>query len=179
MIKKKNKFFTFILSLIPGVGQMYMGLMKQGLSIMALLTLIIFLSNFFYIDIFLYTIPLLWFYSFFDCMNKASLSDEVFATLKDNYLFSFDTFIENKNKFIRQYKFIIALLLILAGFKLLFRNILSMINGYTGIYIDIQLFNFLSQLDYYVPQLIIGLLVICIGIKLILGKKKELVSKEV
>lgn len=175
MIKKKNKFFTFMLSLVPGVGHMYMGFMKQGISIMALLTLIIFSSSFFYIDIFLYAIPLLWFYSFFDSMNKASLNNEVFAQLEDYYLFSFDSFIENKNKFIHQYKFIIALLLLLAGFKLLFSNIISMLNSY----ITHEVYTFLHRIDYYIPQLIIGALIICIGLKLIVGKKKELINKEV
>ena len=33
--KKKNGFVTFVLSFIPGAAEMYMGLMKNGISIMA------------------------------------------------------------------------------------------------------------------------------------------------
>lgn len=36
MIKKKNGFIAFICSLIPGAGEMYLGFMKEGLSIMCL-----------------------------------------------------------------------------------------------------------------------------------------------
>ena len=35
MTKKKNGFLAFCFSLIPGAGEMYMGFMKQGASIMA------------------------------------------------------------------------------------------------------------------------------------------------
>ena len=34
--KKKNKFFTFIFSLLPGAAEMYMGFMKNGLSMMVM-----------------------------------------------------------------------------------------------------------------------------------------------
>ena len=34
MARQKNKILMFLFSLIPGAGQMYMGFMKQGLSLM-------------------------------------------------------------------------------------------------------------------------------------------------
>ena len=34
--QKKNKFFTFMFSFIPGAAEMYMGFMKQGISLMTL-----------------------------------------------------------------------------------------------------------------------------------------------
>ena len=30
--KKKNRFFTFIFSCMPGAGEMYMGFMNRGVS---------------------------------------------------------------------------------------------------------------------------------------------------
>ena len=33
---RKNSFFTFLFSFVPGAGEMYMGFMKQGLSLMTL-----------------------------------------------------------------------------------------------------------------------------------------------
>ena len=36
MIRKKSKGWTFIFSLLPGAGEMYMGFMKQGLSLMTI-----------------------------------------------------------------------------------------------------------------------------------------------
>ena len=40
MTKKKSKFFTFCCSLIPGAGEMYLGFLKQGISIMTTFFLI-------------------------------------------------------------------------------------------------------------------------------------------
>ena len=63
--QKKNKFFTFIFSLIPGAAQMYMGFMKQGLSLMALMAVSIvgvtYGLEFFFVPV----MALVWFYSFF------------------------------------------------------------------------------------------------------------------
>ena len=36
MKRKRGKFMTFILSCIPGAGQMYLGLFKEGVSLMLL-----------------------------------------------------------------------------------------------------------------------------------------------
>ena len=36
MIKKKNAILTFIFSLVPGAGEMFMGFMKQGVSLMSM-----------------------------------------------------------------------------------------------------------------------------------------------
>lgn len=36
MIKKKNAILTFIFSMLPGAGEMYMGFMKQGVSLMSM-----------------------------------------------------------------------------------------------------------------------------------------------
>ena len=36
MARQKNKILMFLFSLIPGAGQMYMGFMKQGLSLMTI-----------------------------------------------------------------------------------------------------------------------------------------------
>ena len=35
MQRKKSRFLVFILSFIPGAGEMYMGFMKQGVTLMA------------------------------------------------------------------------------------------------------------------------------------------------
>ena len=43
--KKKSKFMTFCFSFIPGGGQMYMGFMKTGLSLMLLFALTIIVAS--------------------------------------------------------------------------------------------------------------------------------------
>ena len=44
MTKKKSGFLTFLFSWIPGAGEMYMGFMKMGVSLMGLFWGIISLS---------------------------------------------------------------------------------------------------------------------------------------
>ena len=45
MKAKRNSFFTFLFSLLPGAGHMFMGFMKIGVSLMAAFTLVIFLAS--------------------------------------------------------------------------------------------------------------------------------------
>ena len=85
MIKKKNGFMTFICSLMPGAGEMYLGFMKEGLSIMCLTFGMFIGSTFLNIDWFIYGVIIIWFYSLFNVHNKVSLPDEEFYTLEDNY----------------------------------------------------------------------------------------------
>ena len=44
MTKKKNRCWTFCFSFIPGAGEMYMGFMKMGISLMSLFVLVLFLA---------------------------------------------------------------------------------------------------------------------------------------
>ena len=38
-MKKKNSLLTFLCALVPGAGQMYLGLLKKGCSIMLAFTI--------------------------------------------------------------------------------------------------------------------------------------------
>jgi len=64
---KYNGFLGFIFSLLPGAGQMYMGLMKRGLQLMVVFFGIIALDSFLYLEelLLVFLIPI-WFFSFFD-----------------------------------------------------------------------------------------------------------------
>ncbi len=86
MISKKNNFFTFIFSLIPGAGQMYMGFMKRGLSLMSVFFLIIFSTIWQNIGPLFFIALIAWFYSFFDTHNLRSTPNDEFYTLEDSYI---------------------------------------------------------------------------------------------
>lgn len=68
--KGYSPFGALLFSLIPGAGQMYLGLMKRGLQLMLLFIIPIVLANIFYsagwISIFN---VIIWFYSFFDSLH--------------------------------------------------------------------------------------------------------------
>ena len=84
MTRKKSGFLTFCFSLIPGAGEMYMGFMKQGLSIMAAFWLMIFLAAFLNLGPVLFVLPILWCYSFLNVHNIRGMSDEEFYALEDD-----------------------------------------------------------------------------------------------
>ena len=87
MTKKKNGFLTLCFSFVPGAGEMYMGFMKQGVSIMSVFWMLIFLAVFLNFGAVLFILPILWCYSFFNVHNLRGLSDEEFYEVEDDYLF--------------------------------------------------------------------------------------------
>ncbi|WP_062352770.1 hypothetical protein [Bacillus kwashiorkori] len=69
---KKSKSVATILSLFPGAGHLYLGYQKRGIQLMALFLFSIYVLDFLRLGLFLFLIPIIWFYSFFDGMQKAS-----------------------------------------------------------------------------------------------------------
>lgn len=169
MRKKRNSFLTFVFSLLPGAGHMYMGFMRLGLSLMTAFFAIIFLSTFLRIGSLLFLLPMLWFYSFFDAMNRRFSSDEVFNTLEDNYLFSLDKFTSLFSHFSGKRNLIVGIVFVLFGGYLLWMNFLPRLWNI----VPNEVYYAIRSLTDMAPQLLFGLLIIFIGVKLITGKKKE------
>ena len=86
MKRKRGPFMTFILSCIPGAGQMYLGFFKEGVSLMLLFIGVLVLSSWLYVDVLGLLAIVVWFYAFFDAINKNSMPDEEFAALEDHYV---------------------------------------------------------------------------------------------
>ena len=169
MKKEKSKFLTFGFSLLPGAGHMYMGFMKMGLSLMAAFFFLIFLSSWLSIGPLLFVLPLIWFYSFFDCMNKRYATDEEFLLLEDNYLFSLDELAKIDKGIFKKHTLISGVLLVLLGGYLIWINIINSLTGY----ISDELYNAIHSITRLAPQIIIGVVIIAVGAKLITGKKRE------
>ena len=169
MKKEKSKFLTFIFSLMPGAGHMYMGFMKMGISLMAVFFFLIFLSSFFSIGPLLFVLPLVWFYSFFDCMNKRYSTDDEFLTLEDKYLFSLDELVKMDKDVLKKHRLASGILLIIIGGYLIWNNILNSLSAY----ISSELFSLINDVTRVAPQIIIGIAIILAGVKLIKGKRKE------
>jgi hypothetical protein len=166
---KKSKFATIIFSFLPGAGHMFMGFMKMGISFMSAFFFIIFLSTWLKIGPLLFVLPLIWFYSFFDCINKRYMPDQEFLKLEDKYLFSIDSFTKFDKGIFKKRRLIIGILVILLGIYLIWNNVSNMLYGY----IDSKIYNIINNLAQIAPQIIIGVIIIIVGIKLIAGKKRE------
>ena len=66
---KKNLFFTFCFSFIPGAGQMYQAYMKRGVSLMSLFAVFCAITFSTSMPIFAIPLPIIYAYSFFDTYN--------------------------------------------------------------------------------------------------------------
>jgi hypothetical protein len=69
-IKSDNKRLTaMMLSIIPGAGHMYIGLIKQGIELMLSFFVCIYLTSFFNTGFFAIFLPVIWFFSMFDILR--------------------------------------------------------------------------------------------------------------
>ena len=88
-MKKKNGFLTFCFAFIPGAGQMYLGYMHRGLSIVgafALITMAASFFSYFGLGVLAVLLPIIWMYSFFDTFRIASQTPEEAAAKPDAFL---------------------------------------------------------------------------------------------
>lgn len=173
MTRKKNGFLTFIFSLLPGAGEMYLGFFRQGVSIMSAFFLLIAISGWLNLGPLVFVLPVIWFYSFFHVHNLASLSDEEFYAVEDKFLFAYD------EKQIERFfgngrgRKIFATVLIVVGVSALWNILMDGLHQLIWSLGMEWLQGVLSVL-YDVPQVVFAIAIIVLGIHLIKGKKKEL-----
>ncbi len=173
MTSKKSGFWTFIFSLMPGAGEMYLGFLRQGVSIMTLFFGVFVLISGFGLNFMLFLIPVIWCYSFFHTHNLRALPDEEFYTLEDHFLFTdpmADYRFLDVQDFLRRHKKAVAVILILLGVSLLWRSLWS----YFAWILPEPLWNMISNLTYNVPSLLFSIALIAFGVYLISGKKSQL-----
>lgn len=173
MQRKKSRFLVFILSFIPGAGEMYMGFMRMGLSLMLgfmILTAIVGITNLGALAVF----PIaMYAYSFFHANNLATMDDRAFQSVADEYLFGFDNIDHIRWKLEGRNRTIAAAILIILGIMMLWQvifNLLCDIFGWDNV--------FLSSIYYFVrdelPRVIVGIGVIWAGLALIRGKRMQI-----
>lgn len=73
---RKSKAITILLSVFPGAGHLYLGLQKRGLQLMAGFLIALYVLDVLRLSLFLFLIPIIWFYSFFDALQLASRVEE-------------------------------------------------------------------------------------------------------
>lgn len=171
-IKKKNGFFTFIFSFVPGAVEMYMGLMKNGFSILLIFAASIALASClpgllesFFIAFAIVT----WIYAFFHGWNIYSQSPECLAQMEDGYIW---------NDFADERKCSIpdGFLKKAAPVALIVIGVSAIWNYVSGILIRQIPDEYWDDLYLPIrelPQLVIAILFVVIGIQLIKGKKKK------
>lgn len=177
MTNKKNKFFTFFFSIIPGAGEMYLGFYKMGISLMALFAVISAITEFLDIYISLFFLPIIWFYSFFHVHNLNSLPDEEFYALEDYWLIHVDQETFVFKDWADKYRKLIAGILILFGISMLW-NILTNLTYNFIMFLNLPDYvrHFIYGTSRTIPQGVIAFLIIVLGVKMIKNKKENLQS---
>lgn len=171
MTKQRNKFLTFLFSLAPGCGQMFMGFMKRGISLLCFFCASIALSSIFNIAEIGLISAVIWCWAFFDSLNLMSLSPDVFQTVKDEFLVL-------GNDDLPRSGIAAEKLLHYLGYALIFIGALSIWNSvfdyfYNTFYYNAFIAELVYRLNYYLPRLALSALIILIGFRLIRRKKIE------
>lgn len=170
MKKKKNQFWLFVFSLIPGAAHMYIGFMKMGLSFMTgflLSCAVVGITNISVLAVF----PvIIYVYAFFHANNIGSLDDEQFEAMEDTYLFGFADMDYSRFKLNRKNRNIAAVVFIILGVCMLWNVGFDMLRDYMGW--DNP---FIRTVYYFVqedlPRAVIAIAVIWFGVSLMRGKK--------
>ena len=170
MAKKKSRFLTFCFSMLPGAGEMYMGFMKMGVSLMAMFFCIIAVASFLEIGPIMAIAAIVWFYSFFHVNNLAGMPDEEFHQIEDDYLIHFEGKDYMNGTLIQSYRKVISIALIIFGVVLCVKGVSNIVLRYAPDYIC-RIVNIVS---YNLPQVVVGIAIVAIGVTMIRGKKKEL-----
>ncbi len=170
MQRKKSRFWLFIFSFVPGAGEMYMGFMKMGLSLMLGFMILVAVVGYTNLGVLAVFPVAMYIYSFFHANNLSSLDDVTFHNIEDRYLFGFDGIDQMKLKLEGRNRKIVAVILIVLGVMMLWQvifNLLCDIFGWDNW--------FLSAVYYFVrddlPRAVVGLAVIWVGLALIRGKR--------
>ncbi|PFL22070.1 hypothetical protein COJ07_09950 [Bacillus cereus] len=156
---KKNKTFASILAMFPGAGHMYLGLQRRGLQLMAAFLLSIYLLDLLRLSAFLFLVPIIWFYSFFDALQQTAKYGK--ERVNDEPIIDY---------FINHQRWIGIGLIALGGYYLLDQTVLPILNDYFATIFNIHL----SELYYrYFQTSVVALLLIGGGFKLLLGNKEN------
>lgn len=169
--KKKSGFFTFIFSFLPGAAEMYTGFSKMGFSIMLIFFLSAIVSEI--VPVLSYLTILIWFCGFFHARNIASMDQDSLEEMEDNFIWDDMERVSSIRpiKFAeRSAKNITAAILIFFGIYILWDNFSDMIY----MMIPDGLWNRLYPVISSIPEIVIAIVIIIIGVKLIRGKKEEL-----
>lgn len=174
MIRKKSSFLTFCFSFLPGAGQMYMGFMKRGVSLMSGFFLLIFLGTWLSLGPIFFALPVIWFFAFFDTFNLQAMPDDEFYSMEDEYLILPDFAKGKAHALSGKYRSIFAVSLIVIGISILWNNLYDIFRWMMPAILRDAVYRF----GHYFPQLLIGFAIIALGIYLIIGKKKDLDTEE-
>ena len=167
MNNQKSRFWTFLFSLVPGAGEMYFGLYRQGLSIMGYFWGAFAVAAWAQFVPVACVMPVVWMYSFFHVHNLRRMRPEEFQKQEDRLLIPEALLQRNGDVKIQK---IVAGALILLGAMMLFDAFLSAV------------WYFLPEVVWYiqnaVTRLVFGGVIIAVGVHLLRGSRAAVERQE-
>ena len=162
-MKRKNGFFTLCFACGFGAGQMYLGYMRRGLSIMLIAAADFFLMSLFNNTVFGVLLPVIWAYAFFDTFRLRSQE----TPCPDAFLFDLPALLGSDwRRLVRRRHHLIGWLLVGFCVYALYNNFVApslwQVAEQMGL---VWLMNFL----YGQPTLIVAALMIGLGVWLLRG----------
>lgn len=164
-MQKRSSFLTFLTALIPGVGYMYLGLVKRGIQILLVFLLIEPLFRLLGIGFLIGIVRIpIWFYTFFDTFSIARMLDLGHPVHDTDFIFNRyvkdgEYPVVDRNKVGKNLIMIIGVALILLGSFAILNNLLQ--------------HNLLYQLiRSYVSKLFIPVLLVLAGIYMLFKNRK-------
>ena len=165
ILQKRSSFLTFITALIPGVGYMYLGLVKRGIQVLLAFLLVEPLFRLLGIGFLtgIVRIPI-WFYTFFDTFSVARMLDMEKPVHDTDFIFSKyvkdgEYPVVDRNKIGRNLTLIIAIVLILIGIFAILNNL----------FISYPIYRLIRS---YISSLFIPVLLVLAGIYLLFKNRK-------
>lgn len=151
---RKSKMIATLLAVFPGAGHMYLGLFKRGVQLMASFLFAVYFLDALHLSLFLFVIPILWFYSFFDALQWVSKHGR--EPLDD---VPFVDWLKHRQKWVG------FALVLLGVYYLLDQALLGLMDR---LFPDI---NFAFWMTRYLQPTIVSALLVFGGIKLMRGQK--------
>ncbi len=171
--KKRNKFWTFCFSFIPGAAEMYMGFMKMGLSLMSVFATVMCVVAVLNIGPLVFVAIVSWFYSFFHARNLAKIDEIELGMMEDTYLFEINQFQTDRVKNLVANQKAIAYVLIVLGVYLIWKAMIHTCYVIFPSFFD----QFFWGFEETVTRLVIGFGILLIGVQMIKNKKAELYAQ--
>ncbi|MFC5451466.1 hypothetical protein [Paenibacillus aestuarii] len=154
---RKNRTLATIIAIFPGAAHLYLNMNKRGIQLMASFLFAVYVLDMMRLSFFLFLIPLLWFYSFFDALQSIAKYEN--GTLTDKPL------IENWTAHNKT----IGILLVILGGYYAFKQIIMQL-----LYEFFPQSNYIHLVSNFGQTVIVALILIGAGFKLLLYRKKNL-----
>jgi hypothetical protein len=154
---RKNRTLATIIAIFPGAAHLYLSMTKRGVQLMAIFLFSIYILDVLRLSLFLFLIPILWFFSFFDALQNITKYEN--GTLIDKPI------IENWTAYQRP----IGMILILLGSYYVLKDVV--VQFMYQILPSAR--NYMYLITNFSQTLIVALLLIGGGVRLLLNRKQH------